>query len=120
MRALRTLGLIVLAAPAAACAAVPVMPDTDAVAAIVREAGEAGGREDPAALYYLEQADRALGRARALVAARDPEGARSWARRAEADADVARMLAVEAAARAAALRTEEHAAALFRALETQR
>jgi hypothetical protein len=120
MRALRTLGPVLLATLAGACTAAPVMPDTDAVAAIVREAGEAGGREDPAALYYLDLADRELLRARVLVEARDPEGARRWARRAEADADVARLLAVEAAARAAALRTEEHAAALFRTLEAPR
>ncbi|MFT3768688.1 MAG: hypothetical protein QM820_24845 [Minicystis sp.] len=105
---------------AASCAPVPAMPDTDAVATIVREAGEAGGSADPTASYYLALAQRALTRAEVLARVGDAVGAESWARRARADAEVARLLAIEAAVRQAAQRTEDHAAALYQKLEAHR
>ncbi|APR80636.1 Hypothetical protein A7982_05983 [Minicystis rosea] len=102
------------------CAPVTAMPDTDSIAVIVREAGESGGREDPAAAYYLALAERELARAEVQARVRDREGARSWARRARADAEMARLLAVEAAVRGAAQRAEDHAEALYREIEARR
>src|SRR5579871_6747946 len=109
MAAIRTLALVLAStALCIACAPVPPALSTGAAEALLRDAREAGGREDPSAAYYLELAERELARARAL-AAHDPEGAASWARRADADADVARMLALEVAVRRSAQRTIDQA-----------
>jgi hypothetical protein len=109
-----------IAVLAAACVPASELPDTRPTEALLREAAEAGGREDPGAAYYLSLADRELSRARMLVEVRDAEGAWSWARRAAADADVARLLAYEASVRAAALRTEADADAIERRIEERR
>jgi hypothetical protein len=83
----------------------------------VRAADEAGAREDPQAGYYLGLAERELGRAVGQLRVRDAGGARGWARRAWADAEVARMLAIEAETRGAAQRTEADADAISRAID---
>jgi hypothetical protein len=85
----------------------------------VHAAGEAGAREDPRAAYYLELAERELRRAELQARVGDDEGALGWAGRAGADAEVARLLAIEAATRGAAQRTEDQADAVSRALGRQ-
>jgi hypothetical protein len=75
-------------------------------------AEEAGAPEDPRAGYFLDLARRELYRARVQARLGDGEGARAWADRATADADVARMMAIEAATREAARRTEADAEAI--------
>lgn len=90
----------------------PLVPEADRAASAIGEAGAAGGREDPGAAHYLALAERELARTRLLLRVGDAQGARSWARRALADADVARMLSLEATVRAAAQRTEQDAQAL--------
>src|SRR5262245_57013165 len=117
MRTWRRLAACAAAAALASCLPSPAVPDATRAGAFIREAGEAGGREDPGAAYYLALADRELARALVLIRVHDAEGARSWARRAAADADVARMLAIEAATRRAAERTEADADALARELD---
>jgi hypothetical protein len=119
MSAMRTPRLLSVwaAAMAASCAPPPSIPETRPAEARIREAAEAGGREDPVAAEYLALAERELARAQLLSRVRDAEGARSWARRAAADADVARLLALEVALRDAARRTEADAEALYRKLE---
>jgi hypothetical protein len=99
----------------AGCAPLDAGPARAAEASI-RETTEAGGREDPAAAAYLALAERELARARMLAGAGDGAGARGWARRAAADADVARMLAIGASVRASARRSEDDAEAIFREL----
>jgi len=83
----------------------------------VYAADEAGAREVPEAGGYLELAERELARAQGQLLSHDAEGARGWARRAWADAEVARILAVEVATRAAAKYTQEEAEAVSRALD---
>jgi hypothetical protein len=123
MSATRTPRLLLIGAAAAlvaSCAPPPPLLDARAAEARIREAAAAGGREDPAASHYLALAERELSRAEILWRVRDAEGARSWARRAAADADVARLLALEVALRDAARRTEADAEALYRKLERPR
>jgi hypothetical protein len=119
--ALRTLAPFAacLSATLSAACAPPLLP-TDATAAALDDAAAAGGREDPVAAHYLDLAERELARARTLLRVRDAEGARSWARRAAADADVARLLAVEIAVREAAKRAEADAQVIFEKLEGTR
>jgi Domain of unknown function (DUF4398) len=95
-------------------------PELGRAEAALYSAQEIAAPEDPEAAYYLDLASRELARGRALERIRDVEGARGWAQRAQADADVARMLAVEATARSAAQRTEDDAMALERAIEAGR
>lgn len=96
-----------------ACAVSPrLVPEADRAAAAVHAAAEVGAREDPGAVYYLALAERELARSRLLLRVGDAQGAQSWALRAVADADVARLLAVEVAVRAVAQRTEADAQAL--------
>jgi len=83
----------------------------------VRAAVEAGAGEDSEAAYYLDLAGTELARASVQLRVGDAEGARAFAARAAADAGVARMLALEAATRSAALRSEDAAEALARALD---
>jgi hypothetical protein len=83
----------------------------------LRAAGEAGAREDPVASSYLDLAMHELDGARARLQAGDGEGARSLAARAEADAELAAMAAIEASTRGAVERTEDAARALLRAGE---
>jgi hypothetical protein len=92
-------------------------PELGRAEAAVGDAEGMAAPEDLGAQYYLGLARRELVRARALLRIHDVEGGRGWARRAQADADVARMLAVEAAARDAARRTEDDATLLERALD---
>jgi hypothetical protein len=114
---LRALSLV-LAASSSGCAIAPrLVPEADSAAAAVDGAVEVGGREDPGAVYYLALAERELGRTRVLLRVGDLQGARSWARRALADAEVARLLAVEVSVRAAARRTEADVEALSRELD---
>jgi hypothetical protein len=104
-------------ASAAACGgAEPRSVDVVQAARRVSAAGEAGAREDPRAAWYLDLAERELRRAEIQAGVSDEEGARGWAARAGADAEVARLLAIEAATRGAAQRTEEQAETLSRAL----
>jgi len=114
--------LLTLASAApAACGGVERAPAE--VAGAVREvsaAGEAGAREDPRASYFLELARRELYRARVQARVGDAEGARGWAARAGADAEVARMMAIETATRGAAQRTEDQAEELSRAIDGSR
>ncbi len=86
----------------------------------VRDAAEAGAREQSEAGYFLALASSELARAQVQLRVGDGEGARSLAARARADAGLARMLAIEAAARGAALHSEDDAEALFRALDGAR
>lgn len=83
----------------------------------VQAADEAGAREVPEAGGYLGLAEHELARAEIELRVRDAAGAKGWARRAWADAEVARILAVERATRAAAQHTEEEAEAISRALD---
>ena len=83
----------------------------------VEAAEEAGAREVPGAGEYLGLAEHALARAEVELRVMDAAGARGWAGRAWADAELARVLAVEAATRAAAQHTEEEAEAISRALD---
>ncbi len=82
----------------------------------VRAAEEAGAREEPRASYFLELAEHELRRARGQLDAGDVGARGAWAARAEADAEVAAMTAIEAATRGAAQRTEAEAEALARGL----
>jgi hypothetical protein len=100
-------------APAAGIGAAEV----DRAARGVHAADEAGAREVPQAGGYLELAERELARAEGQLLGRDADGARGWARRAWADAEVARILAVEVATRAAAQYTQAEAEAVSRALD---
>jgi hypothetical protein len=111
--ALASLSMGCVVAPARA-------PELGRADAAVRGAEEIAAPEDPGAVYYLELASRELARGQRLARLHDVEGARGWARRAEADADVARMLAIEAAARSAAQRTEDDAMTLEHAIEAGR
>ena len=86
----------------------------------VRAATDAGAREQSQAAYFLALASSELARADVQLRVGDAEGARSFAARARADAALARMLAIEAAARGAALRSEDDAEALSRALDEPR
>lgn len=110
----RLLVVFTLAAAGAGCAL--DLPSAEYAEALIRETDDMGGREDPAAARYLALAERELGRARILAEAGDVAGARGWARRAAADADVARMLAIGASVRAAARRSEDDAEAIDRDL----
>jgi hypothetical protein len=83
----------------------------------VRAAYEAGAYEAPGPGFYLELAESELDRAVGQLRVRDAAGARGWARRAWADAEVARLLAIEAATRGAAQHTEDEAEAISRALD---
>ncbi len=106
-----------------ACGAGPAAVAAGAVAEpprAVQAAGEAGAHEEAVAGDYLERAERELLRASVALRSGDPEGARSLGDRAGADAAVATMLAAEAAARGAALRSEDDAEALSRALDRGR
>ncbi len=87
------------------------------VADEVRAANEAGAHEDPRAAGSLDLAEGELSRARVELGAGDVAGARAWAERARADAGLSRMLAIEAATRGAAQRSEDDALALSRALD---
>jgi hypothetical protein len=116
----KRLGACAAASLAASCLPAPTVPEATRAEALIQEACQAGGREDPGAAYYLALAERELARARLLVRVRDAAGARGWARRAAADGDVARMLALEVAVRGAAARTEADASALSRALDEGR
>jgi hypothetical protein len=109
-----------LAALSMGCVETVRAPDLGRAEAALDGAQEMAAPEDPGAAYYLDLASRELARGRALERIRDVEGARGWARRAQADADVARMLAVEAATRSAAQRTEDDARAIARAIEAGR
>jgi hypothetical protein len=109
-----------LAALSVGCVEIARAPELGRAEADLESAKELALPEDPAAEYYLGLASRELARGRALERVHDLEGARGWARRAQADADVARMLAVEAAARGAAQRTEDDAMTLERAIEAGR
>jgi hypothetical protein len=80
-------------------------------------AGESGARADGAAALYLELAERELAEARLKLRVGDGEGARVWANRAGADAGLSRSMAVEAATRGAALRSEDDAEAISRELD---
>lgn len=111
----RLLAAFTLAAVGPGCVPLDAGP-ARAAEALIRETTEAGGREDPAAAWYLARAEQELARAKMLAGAGDAAGARGWARRAAADADVARMLAIGAATRASARRTEDDAEAIFRDL----
>lgn len=82
----------------------------------IASAEEAGARKDVLAASHLAIARRQLARARMLAEAGDAQGAEVWAKRALADAELARMLAIEAATRAAAERAEEEANDLSRRL----
>lgn len=117
---IRSLVVCAVAAQNVSCGPPLVVPDATRAAAMIQETCAAGGLEEPSAAYYLSLAKRELARARVLSRAGDVEGAHSWARRAAADADVARMLAVEATLRGAARRTEDDAEALSRELEMLR
>jgi hypothetical protein len=81
----------------------------------VHAADEAGAREAPEAGYYLGIAERELDRALGQLRVHDAQGARGWARRAWADAEVARLLSIEAATRGAAQHTEDDAERILRA-----
>src|SRR5215468_830114 len=104
-------GVVTVAAVAAAACGGVEYRSGDVVQAArgVGAAAEAGAREDPRAAYYLELAERELLRADLQGRVGDEEGARGWANRAAADAEVARLLAIEAATRGAAQRTEDQA-----------
>lgn len=117
MRILRSQRICAVLMSAGACVPSASTPDVAIADALIRESVEAGGREDPSAAYYLELAERELARARLLVRAHDAEGARSFARLARADAEVARLCAIEAAALDAARRTEADAMELERRIE---
>lgn len=80
-------------------------------------AREAGASQVPQAAGALDLAERELRRARAQLEVGDVEGARTWAARARADAGLSRMLAIEAATRGAAQRSEASALSLSQALE---
>jgi len=95
----RLLVVFTLAAAGAGCAL--DLPSAEYAEALIRD---------------LALAERELGRARILAEAGDVAGARGWARRAAADADVARMLAIGASVRAAARRSEDDAEAIDRDL----
>jgi hypothetical protein len=108
--------LAVLALALGACAGTPEVEVIRAERGVFA-ATEAGAREDARAALSLMLAERELGRARVLAEAHDVEGALAWARRAQADADVARLYAIEALTRGAAERTEDAARGLSRALD---
>ena len=112
--------IVALAALSGGCVQSARAPELGRAEAAVASAEEMVAPEDPGAAYYLDLASRELARGRALQGLHDVEGARGWARRAQADADVARMLAVEAVTRGAAQRTEDDAMALERAIEAAR
>jgi hypothetical protein len=112
--------VVAFAALSAGCVQRARAPELGSAQAALSGAQEIVAPEDPGAAYYLTLASRELARGRALQGIHDVEGARGWARRAQADADVARMLAVEAATRGAAQRTEDDAMALERAIEAAR
>jgi hypothetical protein len=95
------------------------MVEVTRAAAAVRAAGEAGARDAPRAASSLELAEHELRRARTQLGVGDVAGARSFADRACADAELARMLAIEAATRDAAQRSEDFAQDLSRALDAK-
>lgn len=117
MRVMRSQRICAVMLLVGACAPSAATPDIRVADALIRESIEAGGREDPNAAYYLALAERELARARILAGAHDAEGAKSFARRARADAEIARLCAIEAAARDAARRTEADAMEIERRLE---
>jgi hypothetical protein len=112
--------IAVIAALSAGCVQSARAPELGGAEAALGSAQEIVVPEDPGAAYYLTLASRELARARALQGLHDVDGTRGWARRAQADADVARMRGVEAATRAAAQRTEDDAMAIERAIEDAR
>jgi hypothetical protein len=112
-------GFVGVATLVSGCVPAMVVPDLGRAEALIQECVAAGGREDPSASYYLALAERELARARALFGVHDAEGARGWARRARADAEVARLCAIEVAVRESARRTEADAAAIERRIEAQ-
>jgi hypothetical protein len=85
----------------------------------VRAAYEAGASEAPRPGVYLGLAERELARALGQLRVHDAGGARGWARRAWADAEIARLLAIEAATRGAAQHTEDEAEAISRSLDAE-
>ncbi len=111
--------LLLAAALGACCGSVEVVAVTQAGREVLA-AVEAGARADSEAAYYLALAEGELARASVQLRVGDAAGARGLAARAGADAGVARMLAVEAATRGAALRSEDQAEAIWRALDGAR
>lgn len=80
--------------------------------AVIQAAEDEGAAVEPSAHVHLALARAALDRAARSLARGDRDGAAGLARRAEADAAVARLEAREAALRDAARRTLDHAALL--------
>lgn len=115
----RTLASCVIAALAGSCIPEVASRDARVAGALIREAGEAGAREDPEAERYLALAERGLARARTLIEVGDAQGARAYARRARADAEIAHLLAIEGTLRRAALRSEADAMDLERQIEAR-
>jgi hypothetical protein len=111
------LALTLASATAGGCGGVPQgAADVDQAARELHAAEEAGAREDAQASYYLDLGERELRHARGQLGVGDVEGARSWAARAGADAQLAAMMAIEEATRGAAQRSADEAEAIARGL----
>ena len=83
-----------------ACVTAPPRPAEFGVARAKIDAAEAAfARSDPHASLYLDLAVQQMGHARAAFSDNDVVTARSWAKRAAADADLARSLALTEKAR---------------------
>src|SRR5262245_26078925 len=95
--------LLTVIAPVIALSACVTQPPRPAEFAVAREkidAAEAAfARSDPHASPYFQLAVQEMGHARAAFVDNDPVAARSWAKRAAADADLARSLSVTERAR---------------------
>ena len=106
------LALASLAGGCVSTGAFTPQPELDRARAAVRAAEDEGAATDPSAQVALAFAQHHLDVAARLLARGDRAGAAGLARRAEADAEIARLIAREAALRDAARRTMDQAGLL--------
>jgi hypothetical protein len=104
MRLGALLALIPMCALGGCVGAPPRPPEFALAAGTIHEAQAAGAGLDSRASRYLACADDELARSRAELERGHLIGARSWAMQAAADAEVARMMALELSARREARR----------------
>ncbi|HEU4536408.1 MAG TPA: DUF4398 domain-containing protein [Polyangiaceae bacterium] len=111
-----TLGLVAVSALAAGCASTPLPADRMGSAqASIRGAEVAGARNEPTAALHLRLAQENYDKATSLAKDGDTERAKLILQRAEADAELALLLAKENQERAEAQRMLEQMRATDRA-----
>lgn len=121
MKSIVVLGAVALGLPVLACATVPVPAEQLARAeANARAAEEIGASEDPQAAYHLKLAREQIGEANRLISEGSYQRASDVLRRAEADSELALVLAREQIIRTQAEITSDQVEQLREAVEQAR